>query len=53
MCGNYINIYLHKRYTFTIPANYGAENLEALLDENGYCGFMYLLSVFGGSEIAE
>jgi len=40
-------------YTFTIPAGYGAENLDALLDENGYCGFMYLLQVFGGQEIAK
>lgn len=29
-------------YTFTIPAGYGSEQLDGLLDENGYCGFMYL-----------
>lgn len=40
-------------YTFTIPAGYGSEQLDGLLDENGYCGFMYLLSVFGGQEVVK
>lgn len=40
-------------YTFTVPAGYGADQLEALPDENGYCGFMYLLTVFGGQGIAK
>lgn len=40
-------------YTFTIPAGYGSEQLDGLLDENGYCGFMYLVSVFGGQEIVK
>lgn len=37
-------------YTFTVPAGYGADQLDALLDENGYCGFMYLITVFSGAE---
>lgn len=40
-------------YTFTVPAGYGADRLEALPDENGYCGFMYLVTVFGGTGIAK
>lgn len=44
--------YKHTDYTFTIPAGYGAEALDALPDGNGYCGFMYLLSVFGGGEVS-
>ncbi len=43
-------VYQGAKYSFTIPAGYGEDNLEALLDENGYCGFMYLLSVFGSAE---
>ena len=40
-------------YTFTIPAGYGSEQVDGLLDENGYCGFMYLVSVFGGQEVVK
>lgn len=40
-------------YTFTIPAGYGSEQLDGLLDENVYCGFMYLVSVFGGQEVVK
>lgn len=43
--------YKNDKYTFTIPAGYGAEQLDALPDENGYCGFMYLLSVFNGHSL--
>lgn len=44
-------MYKNAKYTFTIPAGYGTEQLDALLDENGYCGFMYLLSVFNGHSL--
>lgn len=46
-------VYKHTGYTFTIPAGYGVEALDVLPDENGYCGFMYLLSVFGGGEVSK
>jgi hypothetical protein len=40
-------IYQHKPYTVTIPAGY---DVQSLADDNGYCGFMYLLSIFGETE---
>ena len=42
--------YNHVDYTVTIPAGYEA---DALVDENGYCGFRYLDQVLGGSEIVK
>lgn len=45
--------YKGAEYSFTIPAEYGTDKLEELLDENGYCGFMYLVSVFDGKLLTE
>ncbi len=45
-------MYKGTKYTFTIPAGYGEEQLDELPDENGYCGFMYLLSVFNGHSLS-
>lgn len=45
--------YQGDKYTFTIPAQYGDAQLDGLLDENGYCGFMYLLSVFDGQKVTQ
>lgn len=39
-------IYNEKAYSVTIPAGY---NVMSLLDENGYCGFLYLNAVFGAN----
>lgn len=40
--------YKGKKYSFIIPEDY---NLDLLQDSNGWYGFMYLMSVFGGHEI--
>ena len=41
-------IYKGKGYSVTIPAGY---EMMSLLDENGYCGFLYLGSIFGTTEL--
>lgn len=41
-------IYKGKGYSVTIPAGY---DVMSLLDENGYCGFLYLGSIFGTTEL--
>lgn len=38
------------RYTVTIPAG---TNASELLDENGYCGFRYLDSLYNGTTLNE
>ncbi|MCR5404209.1 MAG: hypothetical protein K6E91_10400 [Butyrivibrio sp.] len=40
-------IYNEKAYSVTIPAGY---DVMSLLDENGFCGFLYLNKVFGAKE---
>lgn len=42
--------YQHKDYTVTIPAN---ADLSKIADSNGFYGFRYLDSMFGGSEIVK
>ena len=37
-----------KKMKVTIPAGY---DMNSLLDENGYCGFLRLLSILGGTEL--
>lgn len=43
-------LYQGKKYEVTIPAG---TDIISLLDENGFVGFRYLDSVFGGREITE
>lgn len=38
-----------KKYRVVIPAGY---DILSLLDKNGYCGCLYLNSIFGSTEIA-
>lgn len=42
--------YQGQRHYVGIPAG---EDVSGLEDENGYCGFLYLMQVFGGGEQAE
>ena len=37
-----------KKMKVTIPAGY---DMYSILDEYGYCGFLRLLSIFGGTEL--
>ena len=45
---NIVFYYGGKQMKVTIPAGY---DLNSLLDENGYCGFLRLMSILGGTEI--
>ncbi len=45
---NVVFTYGGKRLKVTIPAGY---NVESLLDETGYCGFLRLMSILGSTEI--
>ncbi|WP_034443524.1 hypothetical protein [Butyrivibrio sp. AE2032] len=45
---NVVFTYGGKRLKVTIPAGY---NVKTLLDSNGYCGFLRLLSILGGEEL--
>ncbi len=45
---NLIFPYSGKRLKVTIPAGY---NVHSLLDSSGYCGYLKLLSIFGGTEL--
>ena len=45
---NVVFTYLGKKMKITIPAGY---DVNSLLDENGYCGFLRLLSILGGTEL--
>ncbi len=45
---NIVFYYGGKQMKVTIPAGY---DLNSLLDEHGYCGFLRLMSILGGTEI--
>ncbi|WP_022764320.1 hypothetical protein [Butyrivibrio sp. XPD2006] len=45
---NVVFTYGGKRLKVTIPAGY---DVESLLDESGYCGFLRLMSILGSTEI--
>lgn len=46
---NVVFTYGGKKLLVVIPAGY---NVKSLLDSNGYCGFLRLLAILGGKEIA-
>lgn len=45
---NVVFTYLGRKIKITIPAGY---NVLTLLDENGYCGFLRLLQLLGGTDL--
>lgn len=45
---NVVFTYLGRRIKVTIPAGY---NVASLLDENGYCGYLRLLHLLGGTDL--
>ncbi|MBQ7469054.1 MAG: hypothetical protein IJS76_01425 [Pseudobutyrivibrio sp.] len=45
---NVVFMYNGKKMKVTIPAGY---DVKTLLDSNGYCGFLRLMSILGGTEL--
>ncbi|WP_027205113.1 hypothetical protein [Butyrivibrio fibrisolvens] len=45
---NIVFTYNGKKFKIVIPAGY---DVESLLDENGYCGFLRLMSILGADEV--
>ena len=45
---NVVFMYAGKRMKVTIPAGY---DVKTLLDANGYCGFLRLMAILGGTEL--